>query len=124
MSYWVYLENEDGCRCIIDRHEEGGTYAIGGTADAVLNVTYNYSWFYKRCLGEGDLRWLDGRQAAECIEQLDKAIGELGTDQHHSGCDPDAPIDYWAPTPGNAGYALNILLGWARQYPNARFRVS
>ena len=26
---------------------------------------------------------------------------------------------YWKPTPGNAGYALNILLGWAREHPDA-----
>jgi len=31
--------------------------------------------------------------------------------------------DYWAPTPGNAGHAAAILLGWAKLYPDATFEV-
>ena len=29
--------------------------------------------------------------------------------------------DYWAPTPGNAGYALKILLDWAIMNPDGVF---
>ena len=31
-------------------------------------------------------------------------------------------VDYWAATPGNAGKALNILLKWAKQFPDATFK--
>ena len=31
--------------------------------------------------------------------------------------------DYWAPTPGNAGDALNILLEWAREFPKGVFTI-
>lgn len=113
MSFDVTLEQNGGI-VRVDRHEEGGTYALGGTTVADLNVTYNYSSFYYAHLSEHGLRSLDGRLACDCIPELEKAVKALGTEQ-----DPD----YWAKTAGNAGYALNILLGWARQYPNARFRV-
>jgi len=43
---------------------------------------------------------------------LQKAISLLGTER-----DPD----YWKATEGNAGYALSILLGWARLHPTAKF---
>jgi len=31
--------------------------------------------------------------------------------------------NYWAPTPGNAGYAASILLRWAKQYPDYVWEV-
>lgn len=31
---------------------------------------------------------------------------------------------YWKSTPGNAGHVLNILLSWAKQCPNACWRIS
>src|SRR4029077_6146288 len=41
--------------------------------------------------------------------------GQVGTERDD---------DYWAPTDGNAGYAASILLGWAKQHPEATWRVS
>jgi len=113
MSWWVSLE-ENGEPVEVECHQEGGTYCLGGSTTAELNITYNYGWFYKRFLHEDGLWWLDGKKAADCISKLEAAIQELGTQRHQ---------DYWAPTPGNAGYALSILLKWAKQYPDAVFRV-
>ena len=31
---------------------------------------------------------------------------------------------YWKPTPGNAGFALNLLLHWGLLYPDGRWSVS
>ena len=126
MSYWVSLKDENRNNVIVDSHSEGGTYAIGGINDADLNVTYNYSGDFVRAwpedldkrkkAGDGLLgKMLHGRKAGDVIELLEKAVEKLGTDRHP---------DYWAPTPGNAGYALSILLTWARQHPNAVFHVS
>ena len=47
--------------------------------------------------------------------KIDEAVKKLGTTQDS---------DYWKPTPGNAGHALNILLTWAVDNPDAIFRVS
>ena len=109
MSYWVYLTDAPtGQTLYTDYHAEGGTYALGGTHRAELNVTYNYSKWYSR-LGEEGLRWLDGKTARATIARLERAVETLGTQQDD---------DYWKATSGNAGYALSILLRWARQHPD------
>ena len=99
----------------VPRHEDGGTYALGGTTEADLNVTYNYSKHYYRVLGlpEG-FRSLNNMTAAEALPYLEKGVAELGTERSS---------DYWEPTEGNAGYALSILLGWAKLYPKAVFHM-
>ena len=112
MSYWVYLTKDDKS-VIVNRHTEGGTYAVGGTKNAELNVTYNYSQVYS--LVRFSLRDIGGKMAQEVILELKCVITALGTNRHN---------DYWAPTPGNAGYALSILLKWAKQHPDATFVVS
>ena len=112
MSYDVYLKRGD--RIVsVPHHNEGGTRRVGGSDEAQLNVTYNYSPHY-RVLGEGGLRHLDNRRASECYDDLLMAIKLLGVAR-------DA--DYWLATPGNAGYALAVLLGWALLNPDAIFEV-
>jgi len=59
-----------GCKrpVIVEHHEgEGGTYQIGGTNEASLNVTYNYSRFVP-------FRELDGMSGWDSIEWLRKHI--------------------------------------------------
>ena len=114
MSWWVSLNDENGSPVTVDSFEDGGTYALGGSSEADLNITYNYSPHYYRHLDEDEgLMWLRGKKAADTIERLETAIAALGTERDK---------DYWKATPGNAGYALSILLKWARQYPDAVFR--
>jgi len=97
----------------VDAHEDGGTFVAGGTTDAWLNVTYNYSECYR--LFEFSLTDLDRKTASETEERLADLVEKLGTARYP---------DYWAPTPGNAGHALSILLGWARQHPDGVWSVS
>lgn len=115
MSYDIDLiDPATGVPCDVGRHEEGGTYAVGGITEASLNVTYNYSnFYYERLDPEKGIRWLYGRRAADCIPAMEKAVAALGTTRDE---------DYWADTPGNAGFALAILLGWARLHPAAVFQ--
>ena len=116
MSHWVYLFDKNGGPLKVDNHSEGGTYAIGGSDDAELNVTYNYGRLYHEQLNkDSGLRWLDGKKAKDCIKVLEKAVNALGIERDN---------DYWKATPGNAGYALSILLGWAKQHPKGIFEVS
>lgn len=112
MSYDVYLmEGDDTVK--VESHSEGGTYALGGSDEARLNITYNYAEVYSLF---GFRVWdLDGKTGQETVGQLKELVAKLGTRTFK---------DYWAPTPGNAGHALNILVGWAEQYPQARWRVS
>ena len=111
MSYNIELCNKDGKPVEVETFIEGGTLRVGGSFVAELNITYNYSWFYTHFLDEEEgIGWLYGKKAKDTLNRLEKAVEELGTDQF---------TDYWAPTPGNAGYALNILLTWAKANPNA-----
>ena len=114
MSWDVRLYDPETNKAVpVESHTEGGTYVMGGLPEAVLNITWNYSWFYYRVLDkESGLRWIYGKTGEECAPRLEKAVEELGTRRN---------ADYWADTPGNAGHALNILLGWAKQHPTAVF---
>lgn len=116
MSYDVELVDDTGEIVKVERHEEGGTYVLGGSTRASLNVTYNYGKYIYEALPQYEnLRdMLDGKKASEVIDPLMRAVAYLGTDRDE---------DYWSTTKGNAGYALNILLDWAKQHPQATFRV-
>lgn len=109
-------------------HMRGGTFCIGGTTDAHLNVTYNYAQHYYRLFpkrpardnendrynvdlnGEvGGIRSLYGLTGAESIPVLEQVIAQLGDDT-----DPN----YWAATEGNAKRALTQLLALAQMRPD------
>lgn len=114
MSWNIDLE-KNGKSVDVTRHTEGGTYMLGGSTKAELNITYNYSPFYYKHLDNKDgLKWLHGKKAVECISRLRNAISKLGTTKD---------IDYWKATGGNAGAALNLLLKWAESNPEAKFTV-
>ncbi|MBR0241207.1 MAG: hypothetical protein IJQ54_01635 [Kiritimatiellae bacterium] len=94
----------------------GGTYAVGGTRDAWLYVTYNYAGIFARVMGEGGVRQLDGGCVRDSLPVLAKAIDALGDAR------PDE--DYWKSTDGNAKKALvklNALADLAlRAFPGER----
>ena len=110
MSYGIALREGNNI-CSVERHIEGCNIQVGGSTEAHILITYNYGpHYYKHIDPEKGLRWLYGKRASETIERLESAIAALGTERAD---------DYWAPTKGNAGYALSILLGWARMHPDA-----
>ena len=113
MSYNIYLKDRNDEVVVVPKFAEGGTYAVGGTTGADLNVTYNYSKFYYAYLDTVlGIRWLYGTKGSDCLERLESAIAVLGTERSS---------DYWEATPGNAGYALSILRDWAKLHPGAVF---
>ena len=93
----------------------GGTYCVGGTDELSLNITYNYSIFYRRedTFGEKEgLNRLNGMLAADAIPLLEKAIANLGN---------ETDTDYWKATEGNAKRALIQLLAMAKMRPDGIF---
>ena len=89
---------------------KGGTYQVGGSNLAELNITYNYSTFYYKYICEKNgIRSLYGKTGKECISIISTAIQNLGSE-------PDE--DYWNATPGNAGKALQDLLTLIQKHPN------
>ena len=91
---------------------KGGTYAMGGTTEATLNITYNYYPFFKLVFGEKGIRSLYGRSVRETIPDIFNAIASL-----HG--EPDD--DYWAATEGNARKALEDLLDLAKLAPDGEW---
>lgn len=113
MSYDIYLNGADGEPLMMDEaFTEGGTYALGGTRDCELNVTYNYSSVYR--LVDFSVRDLHGLTGAETSVFLRALVEKLGTSTYE---------DYWAPTPGNAGAALARLLSFAEAHPEGVWEV-
>lgn len=131
MSYDIELiDPVSGQTLALDasHHMVGGTYAVGGTQDARLNVTYNYykpflkafdelstprpkapKWMHTHNGPVKGIRTIYGLTGAESIPVLYRAIGLLGDD-----LDPD----YWCPTEGNAKRALVQLLALAAMCPD------
>jgi hypothetical protein len=97
---------------------KGGTYSVGGTQQAKLNVTYNYAkHFYRVFLGvqfsRAGIRSIYGLTGAESIPVLQMAIAKLKD---------DVDRDYWKPTEGNAKKALTQLLALAKMRPDGVWR--
>jgi hypothetical protein len=88
---------------------KGGTYAIGGTTHASLNITYNYASHYYRLIGEKGIRTIYGMTGAESIPVLKTAADRLGD---------DISDDYWEATEGNAKRALLQLISLATMRPD------
>jgi hypothetical protein len=112
MSYDISLQDPvtKGTIYFDEPHQvKGGTYVMGGTTEAWLNVTYNYGEHYYRVFGENGIRSIYGKTGAESIPILQDAIDKLGN---------DASEDYWEPTEGNAKKALCNLLAFAQMRPD------
>ena len=112
MSYDIYLNDPvTGETIELDEPHQmkGGTYAVGGTTEAHLNVTYNYGQHFYDTLGEDGIRTIYGMTGAESIPVLLAATEKLGD---------DVDVDYWEPTEGNAKSALFHLIAIARMRPD------
>lgn len=87
----------------------GGTYALGGTQELWLNVTWNYAPIFYRVMGEKGIRTIYGMTGAESIPVLKHAVSQLKDDVSN---------DYWEKTEGNAKRALCGLLAFATMRPD------
>lgn len=82
MSYDIHL-NDPVTKQTIELENphfmRGGTYAIDGTKELSLNITYNYACVFCRpdVLGEKGIRSIYGKTGAESIPVLQKAIDAL-----------------------------------------------
>lgn len=112
MSYDLYLRDPVTNATIhfSEPHDvQGGTYALCGTTEAWLNITYNYSQHFRQVFGPDGIRFLYGLSGAESIPVLQAAIDWLEDDEEE---------DYWRATSGNARRALVGLLRLARLAPH------
>ena len=103
MSYdvtFVYPGTEDIIEFDEPHHLIGGTYRLGGTPKAWLNITYNYSKHY-RDIWNMSLNDMHGWTIEQTKPYIEQGIRELGITRSDN---------YWEATSGNAGAALADLL--------------
>ena len=113
MSYDIALSDPDTGETIkLDRKHQwkGGTYCMGGSELAELNITYNYSEILERVLGEAGIRALYGKTGSQSLEMLTAALKKLAEEP------PDN--DYWKATDGNVRMALIAVLDLATMCPD------
>lgn len=129
MSYDIYLKDPVTKEVIEfdEKHEmKGGMYAIGGTKEAWLNITYNYSkWYYKDyTFGEKGIRTIYGMSGAKSIPVIKKAIKGLESSKEDlSNEEKQAYIEnnvsgYWLPVKENTIKPLYQLLSMAQLRPD------
>lgn len=112
----------------------GGTYAVGGTKELWLNVTYNYArWYYKDGVfpdpnGKSQgIRTIYGMTGAESIPILKNAIRVLEdltediSDAEREKYEHQGVTGYWLPTKENAIKPLYSLLAFAQMRPDGRW---
>jgi len=115
MGWDVDLE-VDGKIAQVTAHREGSNIAIGGSTDASMLVTYNYSKIYAEKLKLSVPDFLKDKTANDTIPFLRESIAILGTDKRTD--------NYWEASPGNARHILVVLLDWATQHPTGVWRIS
>lgn len=104
MSYDIYIRQKLGGVTVMlsEPHDfKGGTYAVGGTHEAHLNVTYNYGKIIREWLHPEGISWLYGQKITDTILPLAKAM---------SGLKDNISEDYWEATEGNVKKALFNLM--------------
>jgi hypothetical protein len=112
MSYDIDLKDPVTHKvAILDapHHMKGGTYKVGGTVEAELNITYNYAKHFYRVLGENGIRTIYGMTGANSIPVLQSAVAQLGD---------EVSEDYWEPTEGNVKSSLLQLIALASMRPD------
>lgn len=137
MSYDIYLRDrvtKETVNFDTPHQMAGGTYAVGGTTEAWLNVTYNYAqWYYKDGVfpnnGEDNsgIRSIYGLSGADSIPVLEHAIKTLEnmtedlTEKEIQEYKDGGARGYWTPTRANAIRPLYQLLAMAKIRPDAEW---
>ena len=109
----------------------GGTYAMNGTTEAWLNITYNYAdWYYRPGVfartkkDSKGIRTIYGLTGTESIPVLRKAIAKLESmtadisEKERCQYEAQGVTGYWIPTRANAIRPLYQLLALAQMRPD------
>ncbi len=102
--YLVHPVNGTPIELPMVHHVKGGTYALGGTREAWLNVTYNYGKHFSF----SDLAGLTAAESIPIMQETADTLDARATDS-----------DYWKPTQGNVRKALEDCIALAKLAPAA-----
>ena len=126
MSYDIYLRDPvSGETLQTDQPHQirGGMYAVGGTREMWLSVTYNYAyWYYKPgVFAATEIYGMSGAQSIpvlkEAIKALESMIEDI-SDEERRECEEQGATGYWMPTRQNAIKPLYKLLAFAQMRPD------
>src|SRR5260370_33942502 len=97
----------------------GGTYVVGGTTEAWLNITYNYVNVFRELFGKDGIRALYSFPSTEVAIRLTNALASLNTlTIENRPCTCHDTLDcYWAVTKDNVRACLENLLQLSRAVP-------
>ena len=100
MSYDIRIRRRTGEAVELRRAHDitSGTYAVGGTTEAWLNITYNYWKIFHRLFGEDSIRTIYGMNVKDARPVLVGAVARLG--------DAEPDENYWKACDGNAKKSL------------------
>ena len=118
MSYDMYLVDpvtKETLETTTEHFMTGGTYAVGGTKEMWLNITYNYGEIFRKVMGKDGIHKIEGMQAVDSIPILQNAIDKLKD---------DVDSNYWNATEGNAKRALVQLLALAKMRPDGEWYIT
>ena len=150
MSYDIYLIDPVTHETIEfdnPHHMRGGTYQVGGSSEAWLNITYNYADYYYEAT-ENDprffgslpddrpdenprnlgIRGIYGKTGAETIKMLSDMIHRIESKYKKDGDWITTDVyegvnkDYWEPTAGNAVRPLYQLMSFCQLRPDGVWR--
>ena len=117
----------------------GGTYAMGGTQELWLNITYNYSRWYAALWPEKGIETIVGMTGGDSLPVLRDGIERLSDESFHVELEPDEKWlterneaseritpgsgtmtleSYWCPTRANALRPLYQLIALAQIRPD------
>jgi hypothetical protein len=116
MSYDLYIVDDDGNTMRLGKTTHDimcGTYVLGGTNEAHINITYNYAPFFKTVFGDEGIRTLYGRKVSETFKPLLEAANKL----HGRPAD-----NYWESTEGNARKALIDCIALSLLFPEGTWQ--
>lgn len=135
MSYDILLRDpvtKDTVHFDSSHQMAGGTFAVGGTTEAWLNITYNYAKWYRidgvfPDKGEdyNGIRSIYGLSGADSIPVLKHAIQTLENmdedlvEEQKKEFEDRGVYGYWMPTRKNAIRPLYQLLAMATMRPDA-----
>ena len=110
----------------------GGTFAVGGTTESWLNITYNYAKWYRidgvfpdKGEDHNGIRSIYGLSGADSIPVLKHAIQTLENmdedliEEQKKEFEDHEVYGYWIPTRKNAIKPLYQLLAMAKMRPDA-----
>lgn len=102
----------------------GGNYVVGGTTEARMNITYNYSRWYYKAFGDKGIRTIYEMTGTDSIPVLENAITFLKnlqedlTDEEIEEYKNHSERGYWMPARENAIKPLYQLLTMAKMRPD------